>query len=40
VPDYRHLAYRLGSDPVRLVIANGHVVEDRLDPAGPLAPSR
>jgi imidazolonepropionase len=29
LPDYRHLAYRLGSDPVRLVIRGGRVVVDR-----------
>jgi imidazolonepropionase len=29
LPDHRHLAYRLGVDPVRLVIQGGRVVVDR-----------
>ena len=40
LPDYRHLAYRLGSDPVRLVIAGGRVVVDRRDESLPAAWSR
>jgi imidazolonepropionase len=29
LPDYRHLAYRLGTNPVQLVIAGGRVLIDR-----------
>jgi imidazolonepropionase len=37
LPDYRHLAYRLGSDPVRLVVVDGRVVVDRRDESRPEA---
>jgi imidazolonepropionase len=35
LPDHRHLAYRLGSDPVRLVLKDGEVVVDRRGERAP-----
>lgn len=32
LPDHRHLAYRLGSNPVAMVMVGGHVVVDRREP--------
>lgn len=29
VPDYRHLAYRLGHNPVRMVIYQGRLIHKR-----------